>query len=88
MGDDEQRDGYTQLSLGRGGLRRGHTGASDAGSKRLDSNLRSIRAELARRWCDLPGLVMKKKIPKIDTRTPCEPDGGAWFYGRRLIAAV
>jgi hypothetical protein len=81
------KDGYAPLPLGRGGLRPNHTGASDADSKRLDSNLKTIRDELAEELVGVPGLQMKVRIPKTDTITPCEPDGGAWYYNGILIAA-
>jgi hypothetical protein len=84
MADDP--DDYTPLSLGRGGLRVNHPGASDAGSKRLDSDLKSLRDELARDLASVAGLVMKVRVPKDDTITPCEPDGGAWYFQGKLVA--
>lgn len=71
---------------GRGGLRKGHSGASDAASKKIDENLRRIRNKLAVDLSAVSGLTMEVRIPKIDTHTPCAPDGGAWYYERKLVA--
>lgn len=84
MPDDH--DNHKPLALGRGGLRRGHTGASDEGSKRLDTDLKEIARELALELRHLNGLKMKTAVPKEDTITPCVPDGGAWFYRGVLVA--
>lgn len=70
-----------------GGLQKGHKGVSDRAAKTIDSNLKSIRDELFRELKSIKGLDMKKRVPKIDTKTPCEPDGGAWFYNGKLVAA-
>ncbi len=84
MPDD--RDDYEPLPLGRGGLRRGHTGASDEGSKRLDTDLKDIARELAVELRHITGVELKTAVPKTDTITPCVPDGGAWYYRGRLVA--
>ncbi len=84
MPDD--RDEHVPLTLGRGGLRQGHTGASDEGSKRLDTDLKDIAKELAAELRYVKGLEMKAVVPKEGTITPCVPDGGAWYFRGTLVA--
>jgi hypothetical protein len=71
---------------GKGGLRKGHEGASDEASKKIDRDLKAIRDQLAIELSGVSGLTMKVRIPKTDTLTPCEPDGGAWYYRDDLVA--
>lgn len=77
---------YVPLALGLGGLRVGHAGAADEGARRLDSDLKELARELEYELQGVAGLQMLRKVPKIDTITPCEPDGGAWYFHGTLVA--
>jgi hypothetical protein len=83
-GDDSKS--YHPLPLGRGGLRKGHSGAADEGALRLDTDMKQVARELADELRAMFVLDMTMAIPKTDTITPCCPDGGAWYFGGKLIA--
>ena len=68
------------------GLQKGHTGAMDLVAKTIDTSLRSIRDELFVELSSNNKLTMKKKVSCKDSKTPCQPDGGAWYYNDQLIA--
>jgi hypothetical protein len=72
------------ISKGKGGIRKGQN-ATDASAKKIDKDLKEIRDELSSELESI-GVVMKKRLDKLGTITPCEPDGGAWFYKDKLIA--
>ena len=68
------------------GLQKGHNGAMDTAAKTIDSNLRIIRDDLLKELSIDKRLSMKKRIGNEFTKTPCQPDGGAWYYDDVLIA--
>lgn len=72
------------ISKGRGGIQNGQV-ATDQAAAKIDKDLKDTRDELALELSDLD-VTMKKRLDKSDTITPCEPDGGAWFYNGVLIA--
>lgn len=73
------------IQKGKGGLRKGHSGASDEASLKIDRNLKQIRDNLSNDL-QIDGLELKRKINESRWATPCEPDGGAWYYKGSLIA--
>jgi hypothetical protein len=73
------------IQKGKGGLRKGHSGVSDRASLKIDRNLKQIRDNLSNDL-QIDGLELKRKINESRWTTPCEPDGGAWYYRGSLIA--
>lgn len=74
----------TIITKGKGGIRKGQIATDDA-AKKIDSDLKEIRDELSTELSEF-GVVLKKRLDKTTTITPCEPDGGAWFFNNKLIA--
>lgn len=74
----------TIISKGKGGIQKGQV-ATDAAAAKIDKDLKDIRDELVLEMVE-HGITMKKRLEKSTTITPCEPDGGAWFYEDKLIA--
>jgi len=68
------------------GLQKGHSGAMDSMAKTIDSSLRDIRNELYEEFRNIEGITMKKKVFYGASKTPCQPDGGAWYYNGALLA--
>jgi hypothetical protein len=76
------------IQKGKGGIQPGST-VFDSESLKIDRDLKLVRDQLTSSLKDkFPRLSCQKKI-KVGTYpflTPCEPDGGLWFYDGILIA--
>ena len=75
----------------RGGIQPGTT-ASSAASDKIDNQVRRISKKVyAKLKSKYPELERHHKLPKkylFEGIGACAPDGGVWFYGGKLIAAL
>tara|TARA_B100000073_G_scaffold324612_1_gene307659 strand:+ start:305 stop:853 length:549 start_codon:yes stop_codon:yes gene_type:complete len=75
----------------RGGIQPGTT-ASSAASDKIDKQVRRISKKVyAKLKSKYPELERHHKLPKkylFEGIGACAPDGGVWFYGGKLIAAL
>ena len=67
----------------KGGIQKG-TVATDTVAKKLDTQCKTLKESIS-----VEGLTMQKKVRQDQIPGgvgACEPDGGAWFLGDKLVA--